>query len=273
MGTETIDKKIMIYNENFKRFALADDGRTIELSGKKHSRIAIAGNKNKVRVFGTPTSQNTAVAGKDVKICVKATAANTAVSGENLATEIANEYSQTAVVGREGLVDIRGVCCRTAVICVKATAANTAVSGENLAAEIANEYSQTAVVGREGNVDIRGVCCRTAVGVYEAEINITSDYNSTAICACAAINVTGNHNKIAVVGCSPTISCTGTDNNIISFGPYTTFSGTAGNCITVADYNYERRVTGFVTGWIGENGLKENVRYRVRKGQFVEVTS
>jgi len=131
----------------------------------------------------------------------------------------------------------------------------------------------TAVVGREGNVDIRGVCCRTAVGVYEAEINITSDYNSTAICACAAINVTGNHNKIAVVGCSPTISCTGTDNNIISFGPYTTFSGTAGNCITVADYNYERRVTGFVTGWIGENGLKENVRYRVRKGQFVEVTS
>ena len=223
MCTETRDKKNMIYNENFKRFSLADDGRTIELSGKKHSRIAIAGNKNKVRVFGTLTSQNTAVAGKDVKICVKA------------------------------------------------TAANTAVSGENLAAEIANEYSQTAVVGREGNVDIRGVCCRTAVGVYEAEINITSDYNSTAICACAAINVTGNHNKIAVVGCSPTISCTGTDNNIISFGSYTTFSGTAGNCIAVAEYDYERRVVGFVTGCIGQNGLRENVRYRVRKGQFVEV--
>lgn len=222
MGTETIDKKIMIYNENFKRFALADDGRTIELSWKKHSRIAIAGDKNKVRVFGTPTSQNTAVAGKNVEICVKATAANTAVSGENLAAEIVNEYSQTAVVGREGLVDIRGVCCRT------------------------------------------------AVGVYEAEINITSDYNSTAICACAAINVTGNHNKIAVVGCSPTISCTGTDNNIISFGPYTTFSGTAGNCIAVACYDYERRVSGIVTGWIGENGLKENVRYHVRNGAFVE---
>lgn len=222
MSAETIDKKNMIYNENFKRFALADDGRTIELTGKKHSRIAIVGNKNKVRVFGTPTSQNTAVAGKDVKICVKATAANTAVSGENLAAEIVNEYSQTAVVGREGLVDIRGVCCRT------------------------------------------------AVGVYEAEINITSDYNSTAICACAAINVTGNHNKIAVVGCSPTISCTGTDNNIISFGPYTTFSGTAGNCIAVADYDYERRVSGIVTGWIGENGLKENVRYHVRNGAFVE---
>ncbi|QHJ75925.1 MAG: hypothetical protein [Caudoviricetes sp.] len=222
MGTETIDKKNMIYNENFKRFALADDGRTIELSGKKHSRIAIAGNKNKVRVFGTPTSQNTAVAGKDVKIFVKATAANTAVSGENLATEIANEYSQTAVVGREGLVDIRGVCCRT------------------------------------------------AVGVYDAEITISSDYNSTAICSCRSIKVTGNHNKIAVVGCSPFINCTGTDNNIISFGPYTTFSGTAGNCITVADYDYERRVSGIVTGWIGENGLKENVRYHVRKGQFVE---
>ena len=222
MGTETIDKKIIIYNENFKRFALADDGRTIELSGKKHSRIAIAGNKNKVRVFGTPTSQNTAVAGKDVKIFVKATAANTAVAGENLAAEIANEYSQTAVVGREGLVDIRGVCCRT------------------------------------------------AVGVYDAEINITSDYNSTAICACAAINVTGNHNKIAVVGCSPVINCTGKNNNIISFGPYTTFSGTAGNCIAVADYDYERRVVGIVTGWIGENDLKENVRYHVRKGQFVE---
>ena len=222
MCTETRDKKNMIYNENFKRFSLADDGRTIELSGKKHSRIAIAGNKNKVRVFGALTYPNTAVAGKNVEICVKA------------------------------------------------TAANTAVSGENLAAEIANEYSQTAVVGREGNVDIRGVCCRTAVGVYEAEINITSDYNSTAICACAAINVTGNHNKIAVVGCSPTISGTGTDNNIISFGSYTTFSGTAGNCIAVAEYDYERRVVGIVTGWIGENGLKENVRYHVRKGQFVE---
>jgi len=43
MNTETRDKKIMIYNEKFKRFALADDGRTIELTGKKHSRIAIAG--------------------------------------------------------------------------------------------------------------------------------------------------------------------------------------------------------------------------------------
>ena len=223
MSTETLDKKNMIYNENFKRFSLADDGRTIELSGKKHSRIAIAGNKNKVRVFGSPTSQNTAVAGKDVKTFVKA------------------------------------------------TAANTAVSGENLAVEIANEYSQTAVVGREGKVDIRGVCCRTAVGVYDAEITISSDYNSTAICACAVINVTGNHNKIAVVGCSPVINCTGTDNNIISFGPYTTFSGTAGNCITVAAYDHERRVSGIVTGWIGENGLKENVRYHVRKGQFVEV--
>lgn len=224
MSAETIDKKIMIYNENFKRFALADDGRTIELSGKKHSRIAIAGNKNKVRVFGTLTSKNTAVAGKYVKIFVKATAANTAVAGENLAAEIANEYSQTAVAGREGLVDIRGVGCRT------------------------------------------------AVGVYDAEITISSDYNSTAICSCSSIKVAGNHNEIAVVGCSPTISCTGTDNNIISFGPYTTFSGTAGNCIAVAGYDYERRVSGIVTGWIGENGLKENVRYHVRKGQFVEVS-
>ncbi len=222
MSSETRDKKIMIYNENFKRFALAGDGRTIELSGKKHGRIAIAGNKNKVRIFGTPTSQNTAVAGKDVKIFVKATAAITAVSGENLAAEIANEYSQTAVAGREGLVDISGVCCRT------------------------------------------------AVGVYDAEITISSDYNSTAICSCSSIKVAGNHNEIAVVGCSPFINCTGTDNNIISFGAYTTFSGTAGNCISVGDYDYERRVVGIVTGWIGENGLKENVRYRVRNGAFVE---
>lgn len=211
----------------------------IAIDAKNHERFALVDNGKVVEIFGGCASKS-AIAGNRNRITTNGIEPYTAVVGNGLKANI------------EGL------------------AGAAAVAGKELKATVAGDHATTAISGRQGSVEINGDTCKIAVGVDEAEITISSDYNSTAICSCSSIKLTGNRNKIAVVGCSPFINCTGTDNNIISFGPYTTFSGTAGNCIAVADYDYERRVSGIVTGWIGENGLRENVRYRVRNGQFVE---
>ena len=211
----------------------------IAIDAKDGERFALVDNGKVVEIFGGCASKS-AIAGNRNRITTNGIEPYTAVVGNGLKANI------------EGL------------------AGAAAVAGKELKATIAGDHATTAISGRQGSVEINGDTCKIAVGLDEAEINITSNYNSTAICSCSTIKVTGNHNKIAVVGCSPVINCTGTDNNIISFGPYTTFSGTAGNCIAVANYDYERRVSGIVTGWIGENGLKENVRYHVRNGAFVE---
>ena len=62
------------------------------------------------------------------------------------------------------------------------------------------------------------------------------------------------------------------NNGIISaIGRGSTFTGSVGTLVCLMDYDKNEKPTGWVTGRIGENGLKPNTKYRAFRGKFVEV--
>ena len=66
-------------------------------------------------------------------------------------------------------------------------------------------------------------------------------------------------------------SATGKNNVIVIVGQCSRFKGINGTLVSAANYDKSGKCIGFVSGCIGKDGLKENVVYTVRDGQFVEV--
>ena len=211
----------------------------IILDGKNFQKFALSDSKREVHV-GKKFGVKLAIAGSE----------NTITS--------TGEQTHTAVAGNDTKIDITA---RSSV---------TAAAGKFLNTTICGNYTRTAVAGEYGKIDIIGTSGGTAVCSYMASVEITSDHHYVSVCEANIINVSGFDNQIAIVGSAPSIICSGTGNRISSVGINATFKGEIGNWISLGDYDDNDNFVGFVTGCIGQNGLKPNVRYRAKYGEFVE---
>lgn len=212
----------------------------IILDGKNFQKFALSDSKREVHV-GKKFGVKLAIAGSD----------NTITSS--------GERSHTAVAGNDTKIDI------------KARSSVTAAAGKFLNTTIAGNYTRSAMAGEYGEINISGMCSGTAVCSYMAAVEVIGDHHYIAACESSIIHVSGNENEIAIVGSAPVINCSGTGNRISSVGINATFKGEIGNWISLGDYDDNDNFVGFVTGCIGQNGLKRNVRYRAKYGEFVEV--
>lgn len=212
----------------------------IILDGKNFQKFALSDNKREVHVgkkFGTKL----AIAGSE----------NTITSG--------GEQTHTAVSGNNSKIYIQA---RSSV---------TAVAGKFLTTTIVGKYTRLAMAGEYGKIGISGECSGTAVCSYMSAVHVEGNHHYVALCESNSVHIKGDYNQIAIVGDGPFISCCGTGNRVSSIGINATFKGKIGNWFSLSDYDDNENFVGFVTGCIGQNGLKPDVRYCARRGQFFEM--
>ncbi len=140
------------------------------------------------------------------------------------------------------------------MLATRSSSGSFAASGANSFIVAAGAGSNFATSGEECELVIDG-----------ADSNIASSGKETKI------NSIGNNAHIVVANEGARISTDGADNIISIIGRYGEFSGRKGTHISVADFRTDGKCHGFITGCIGENGLKENTKYTVKSGRFVEV--
>ena len=184
--------------------------------------------------------------------------------------------TKLAIVGSDNTITSAGEQTHTAVsgnnsrINIHARSSVTAVAGKFLNTTIAGKYTRAAMAGEYGKIGISGECSGTAVCPYMAVVHVEGNHHYVALCESNSVHIKGDYNQIAIVGDGPFISCCGTGNRISSVGINATFKGEIGNWISLGDYDDNENFVGFVTGCIGQNGLKPNVCYRAKYGEFVE---
>lgn len=192
---------------------------------------------------------NIAVAKEDARLTIDGYAQTVAISG----------YGSTVVVDNCYINDMYGGCV------------TFAASGQSTAiVELAN-YSSFALSGSHSFIEARGTAPSIATSGACAEISIKSVGAKAAVSgAFSAVKSTAKNATIAIAGSYSTSSIEGEDNVIAIVGKEGRFRGVNGTPVCVADYGEDGKCRGFVTGRIGENGLKENTFYSVQDGRFVE---
>lgn len=192
---------------------------------------------------------NIAVAKEDARLTIDGYAQTVAISG----------YGSTVVVDNCYINDMYGGCV------------TFAASGQSTAiVELAN-YSSFALSGSHSFIEARGTAPSIATSGACAEISIKSVGAKAAVSgAFSAVKSTAKKATIAIAGSYSTSSIEGEDNVIAIVGKEGRFRGVNGTPVCVADYGEDGKCRGFVTGRIGENGLKENTFYTVLDGRFVE---
>ena len=216
----------------------------------KDSKITV-GIKNNYEDFSLTDNERTIAVGEKHDC-------NVAVAGYCNAISSIGKQSQISVAGNGTVLD------------ANADGSATAIAGDLADLSIRGTYTRTAVAGDDGRVSISGESSRAAICLYDATINVSGDNNRLVISDPDIISIAGNGNKIIIVGDSPYIICDGDRNIVTSLGVNATFIGSAGNYISLANYDENGNFVGYVTGCIGRNGIKENVRYCVNYGKFIK---
>ena len=192
---------------------------------------------------------NIAVANMDARLTIDGYAQTVAISG----------YGSTVFIDNCYLHDLFGGCV------------TFAAAGQCSAVAALANYSSFALSGSHSFIEARGTASSIATSGACAEISIKSVGAKAAVSgAFSAIKSTAKRATIAITGSYSTSSIEGEDNVLAIVGKEGRFRGVNGTPVCVADYGEDGKCRGFVTGRIGENGLKENTFYTVEDGRFVE---
>ena len=192
---------------------------------------------------------NIAVSKEDARLTIDGYAQTVAISG----------YGSTVFIDNCYLTDLLGGCV------------TFAAAGQGSAVAALANYSSFAVAGSHSFIEARGTASSIATSGACAEISIKSVGAKAAVSgAFSAIKSTAKRATIAITGSYSTSSIEGEDNVLAIVGKEGRFRGVNGTPVCVADYGEDGKCRGFVTGRIGENGLKENTFYTVLDGRFVE---
>lgn len=194
---------------------------------------------------------NIAVAKEDARLTIDGYAQTVAISG----------YGPTVVVDNCYINDMYGGCV------------TFAAAGQCSAVAALANYSSFALSGSHSFIEARGTASSIATSGACAEISIKSVGAKAAVSGdFSAIKSTAKKAMIAIAGSYSTSSVEGEDNVIAIVGKEGRFRGVNGTPVCVADYGEDGEFQSFVTGRIGENGLKENTFYTVKNGQFIEAS-
>lgn len=192
---------------------------------------------------------NIAVSKEDARLTIDGYAQTVAISG----------YGSTVFIDNCYLTDLLGGCV------------TFAAAGQGSAIAALANCSSFAVAGSHSFIEARGAASSIATSGACAEISIKSVGAKAAVSGdFSAIKSTAKRATIAITGSYSTSSVEGEDNVIAIVGKEGRFRGVNGTPVCVADYGEDGKCRGFVTGRIGENGLKENTFYTVQDGRFVE---
>ena len=192
---------------------------------------------------------NIAVSKEDARLTIDGYAQTVAISG----------YGSTVFIDNCYLTDLLGGCV------------TFAAAGQGSAIAALANYSSFALAGSHSFIEARGTASSIATSGACAEISIKSVGAKAAVSgAFSAIKSTAKRAMIAITGSYSTSSIEGEDNVLAIVGKEGRFRGVNGTPVAVADYGEDGKCRGFVTGRIGENGLKENTFYTVQDGRFVE---
>lgn len=133
---------------------------------------------------------------------------------------------------------------------------------------------------KRSEISISGMCGFVAASGYRSAISsssmacslaATGDYARIAATGhTSQLTCEGNYGRVVAVDDYSSCSATGENNVIVIVGQYSRFKGVKGTPVSAANYDKSGKCIGFVSGCIGKDGLKENVVYTVRDGQFVE---
>jgi len=148
-----------------------------------------------------------------------------------------------------------------------------AASGECSAVVALASYSSFALAGIHSFIETRGYGSSVATSGACTELSIKSDDTDIAVSGYgSALKSTGDKAKIAIAGSHSNSAVLGEDSVITISGKWAHFKGVEGTHVCVADYDSDGKFRSFVTGCIGEKGLKPDTTYTVKNGQFVEMT-
>jgi len=148
-----------------------------------------------------------------------------------------------------------------------------AASGRCSAVASLASYSSLALAGIHSFIETRGYGSVVAASGDYADVSIKSEGTNVAVGGdFSALKSTAKKVTIAIAGSHSNSAVLGEDSVITISGKWARFKGVEGTHVCVADYDEDEKFRGFVTGCIGEKGLKPDTTYTVKNGQFVEMT-
>lgn len=182
------ESKITIDREEYQRFAVSDDQKTIEVGDKSNCDVAVVGYSNKVSTSGEQT--HTAISGYEDALDVNANSCYTAVSGDLASLTVNANYDCTALAGDDGQIYLNGTT------------------------------STTAISGRQSCIDVAGFNHRIAISDDgEVHVNVTGHDNEIVVaCDYAVIECSGTRNTVTCLAINATFR--GVNGNRISLADY-----------------------------------------------------
>lgn len=124
--------------------------------------------------------------------------------------------------------------------------------------------SQLAASGNWSGLASSGHRARIASSGYGSRLAASGDWSDLAS--------SGGKSKIVAAGYGSNLDQTDNIGILCAIGDKSKVKGTLGSLICLVSYNEYGEAVGFVTGKIGEKGLKPGVWYEVKRGKFSEVS-
>ncbi|QHJ78795.1 MAG: hypothetical protein [Bacteriophage sp.] len=147
-----------------------------------------------------------------------------------------------------------------------------AASGDGTSVFSTAKRSEISISGMCGFVAASGYRSAMSSSSMACSLAATGDYARIAATGrTSQLTCEGNYGRVVAVDDYSSCSATGENNVIVIVGQYSRFKGVKGTPVSAANYDKSGKCIGFVSGCIGKDGLKENIVYTVRDGQFVEV--
>lgn len=169
---------------------------------------------------------------------------------------VINGSKNTFIFSQDNVGDfVCSVSGKKNTIITNADSSSISTSGENIRLISSGKFSQLSSSG--------DLC----------DLTTSADVVSVAASGHKSLlNSCGKNSRLVASGDEANCSSVGEDSIIAIVGRFGHVSGALGTYICVADYDDAGICHGFVTGRIGENGLKPNTTYTVKNGRFVEIT-
>ncbi len=136
-----------------------------------------------------------------------------------------------------------------------------ASSGDHTQNASSGDYTQNASSGYSTQNASSGDNTKNASSGHNTK-NASSGHNTQNASS-------GNHTQNASSGDYTSHECTGLASVISACGNGARIKGVAGTMFSLAKYNNEGECRGFITGKIGENGVKPNIWYTVNRGKLI----
>lgn len=182
-----------------------------------------------------------------------------AATGDYVKSSASGDYAQMAASGNHSQMAASG---DYTLMTASGNHAKMGASGDDAQMAASGDDAQMATSGGRAKMAASGDYVKMAASGDRAKMAATGDYVKMA--------ASGNHAKMAASGNYVKMVATGENSVIAISGLNGCFKGINGTFVSCADFGGDGKCTGFVSGCVGQDGLRENTWYTVRNGKFIE---